>query len=405
MFYTAMICISVLSISCKGNVEQNQNIQSNDTSFVEPVLKTGAEQTTLYYPLLEGKKIGVVSNQTGMIGEVHLIDSLSNAGFQIIKIFAPEHGFRGFAEAGEKVGSETDEKTGIPLISLYGNHFKPTPEDMKSIDIMIFDIQDVGARFYTYISTMHYVMEACAELDIPLIILDRPNPNGFYVDGPVLQAGYESFVGMHPIPIVHGLTVGELAQMINGEGWLKNGIQCSLTVIPVSGYTHKTIYQLPIAPSPNLQSTEAMYLYPSLCLFEGTVMSVGRGTETPFEMYGHPNYPDKSFSFIPLSKPGFALNPLYLNETCYGQMLHDYAQHLIADPKLEIQWLLDSYRQLSIESAFFKINMFDKLTGSSIMRQMILEGKTEQEIRKSWQPQLDEFKQIRKKYLLYEDFE
>jgi uncharacterized protein YbbC (DUF1343 family) len=379
--------------------------EKQDT-IVQPLpIKTGAEQTELYYPLLKEKRIGIVSNQTGMIGPVHLIDSLVSAGFDVQVIFAPEHGFRGHAEAGEKVSSDHDPVTGIRVISLYGSHFKPSQEDLTGLDIMIFDIQDVGARFYTYISTMHYVMEACAEAGIPLIILDRPNPNGFYVDGPVLKPDFRSFIGMHPIPVIHGMTVGELSLMINGEGWLGEAMQCDLTVIPVAGYTHKTIYELPVAPSPNLQTPQSVLLYPSLCLFEGTVMSVGRGTDTPFEVFGHPLWPDKTFSFTPESRPGYAAKPPCMGQICYGMNLHDDADSLKQHPRLELKWLLDAYAFLHEKTDFFSTNMFDKLTGSSQMRQQIIEGKSEKEIRESWQPGLDEFKQKRKKYLLYEDFE
>ncbi len=392
------------SISCQSRNHSNTLQSANISPDSSNNLKTGAEQTEKYFPLLKGKKIGITTNQTGIIGQTHIVDSLFTSGFNIATIFAPEHGFRGNAEAGEKVDSYTDKKTGIRVVSLYGKHLKPSPEELKALDIMIFDIQDVGARFYTYISTLHYIMEGCAVAGIPLIILDRPNPNGFYVDGPVLDPKFRSFIGMHPIPVVHGMTVGEIAGMINGEGWLNDGMKCKITVIPVLNYDHTTLYNLPVAPSPNLQSMQAIYLYPSLCLFEGTVMSVGRGTDNPFEIFGHPQYPDTNFSFTPVSKPGFSVSPPYLNQKCFGRNLHTYADSFFKYPRLELQWLIDSYTKLGKKQDFFNAGMFDKLAGSSELRQMIIAGKTEEEIRRSWEPALIRFKAIRKNYLLYDDF-
>jgi uncharacterized protein YbbC (DUF1343 family) len=398
-FFTSSWCIS-----CHSNNDSSMQNDHSDSTAAVNIIITGAGQTTLYFPLIENKKIAIVTNQTGMIGNVHLIDSLVHAGFDLQIIFAPEHGFRGHAEAGEKVSSDIDRKTGIKIISLYGSNFKPKAEEMKGFDIMIFDIQDVGVRFYTYISTMHYVMEACAEAGIPLIILDRPNPNGFYVDGPILQPEFKSFIGMHPIPVVHGLTVGELALMINGEGWLQNGLQCELTVIPVKNYSHKTLYQLPVAPSPNLPSMASVYLYPSLCFFEGTVMSVGRGTDFPFEIFGHPLYPAHSYSFTPVSKPGYALKPPFMNQTCYGLKLTGYADTLKYNPRLELKWLIDSYRYLGDKTTFFNPGMFDKLAGTDTLRKQVFAGKSEAEIRTGWQKDIEDYLAIRKKYLLYEDF-
>ncbi len=401
---TLFTALSCMLFSCHSHIENTESTSTQD-SLAKPPILTGAEQTEKYFPLIENKKVGIVTNQTGVIGKVHLVDSLVSAGMNVLRIFAPEHGFRGQAEAGHKIQAGVDDKTGIRVVSLYGSNFKPKAEDISDLDIIIFDIQDVGARFYTYISTMHYVMESCAQADIPLLILDRPNPNGFYVDGPVLDPQFRSFIGMHPIPVVHGMTVGELAQMINGEGWLEGGIQCKLTVIPVSGYTHSTLYELPVAPSPNLQSPESVLLYPSLCLFEGTVVSVGRGTDTPFEIFGHPFWPETPFSFTPESRPGYAANPPHLGKICFGMNVHDYADSLKNNPKLELKWLIDAFRFLNETTDFFSENMFDKLSGSSVLRQQILDGKSESEIRQSWQPKLDEFRQKRKKYLLYEDFE
>lgn len=398
-----ILVIFVFTTSCHSHEVKTEH--NNDTIVEVNQILTGAEHTELYFPIIENRNIGIVTNQTGIIGKTNIIDSLFSAGFNIVKIFAPEHGFRGHAEAGEKIKTDIDPLTGISVVSLYGSNFKPKQTDLKDIDIMIFDIQDVGVRFYTYISTMHYIMEACAEANIPLLILDRPNPNGFYIDGPVLQPEFKSFIGMHPIPVVHGMTTGELALMINGEGWLQNGIQCDLTIIPVSGYTHMTLYKIPVAPSPNLQSMEAIYLYPSICLFEGTVMSVGRGTDRPFEIFGHPLYPLKTFSFIPESRPGFAAKPPYMNEICYGLDLKSYADSIILSPGLELKWLMDSYQALHTKTSFFQNSMFDKLTGSSKLRLQIMEGKSQKEIIEQWQPELEAFRQKRKNYLLYEDFE
>ncbi len=399
-----LVLIFLFTSSCHSH-EYNHDDSQQDHVAVEKSILTGAEQTELYFPMLVNKNIGIVTNQTGIIGKTHLIDSLVSSGFNILKIFAPEHGFRGHAEAGEKIQSDRDPLTEIRIISLYGSNFKPKQSDLDEIDLMIFDIQDVGVRFYTYISTMHYIMEACAEAKIPLLILDRPNPNGFYVDGPVLQPEFKSFIGMHPIPVVHGMTIGELALMINGEKWLAHGIQCQLTVIPVANYTHKSLYKLPVAPSPNLPTMESVYLYPGLCFFEGTVMSVGRGTERPFEIFGHPLYPDRTFSFTPVSKPGFAVNPPFMNEECFGKDLQNDADSLIISPRLELKWLIESYQLLQSKTDFFRSNMFDKLAGSSILRNQISEGKTIEEIRISWRHDLQDFKQKRKRYLLYDDFE
>lgn len=374
---------------------------SSDTT----ILLVGAERTELYFPLIAQKQIALVCNHTARIKNRHLVDSLFLAGFQIVRIFSPEHGFRGTAEAGEPVAHHIDPFTNIPVISLYGKIKKPLPEHMQHIDIVIYDIQDVGARFYTYISTMHYIMESCAEHNIPLIILDRPNPNGFYVDGPILHPSYQSFVGMHPIPIVHGMTVGELALMINGEKWLTNGKTCDLTVIPMKGYTHKTLYKPPVPPSPNLQTYQSILLYPTLCLFEGTVMSIGRGTDFPFLVFGHPLWPDTSFAFTPVSKPGFAANPPHLNQKCFGKYLISYADSIIKQPYLRIEWLIEAYKTLEDKTQFFHHATFDRLAGNSTLRKQIIDGLSADDIRISWQEQLQAFKQSRKKYLLYPDFE
>ncbi len=379
--------------------------QSNSLKFItQNDIKTGAERTEVYFPLIEGKKIAVVANHTSMISNTHLVDSLVKSGFEIKKVFSPEHGFRGKSEAGAKINNQIDKKTGLPIISLYGKHKKPTKDDLKDIDIVVFDIQDVGARFYTYISTMTFVMQACAENNLPLIILDRPNPNGFYVDGPVLEKDYSSFVGLHTIPIVHGMTIAEYADMINSEGWLENNAKCELKIVKLDGYDHSMIYKLPFKPSPNLPNWESVYLYPSLCLFEGTVVSIGRGTDFPFQVYGHPELLLQNFSFTPESKSGESINPKLKGKKCYGENLKDYANNYKKNPtNINLSWIIDSFNSLNKENDFFT-NYFDKLAGNSKLRKQIIDGKTEKEIRNSWKQDLKKFKKIRKKYLLYPDF-
>ena len=363
-------------------------------------LKTGAEQLDLYLPKLQGKRVGLIVNQTSTIGQTHLVDTLISRGVQVKTIFAPEHGFRGEADAGAHIKDGNDPKTGLPIISLYGNNKKPLPEQIANLDVLLFDIQDVGTRFYTYISTMHYVMEAAAENGKEVMILDRPNPNGHYVDGPVLEMEQQSFVGMHPIPIVHGLTIGELAQMINGEKWLKGGKQADLTVIPMANYNHNMAYDLPVKPSPNLPNDQAIALYPSICFFEGTNVSVGRGTPTPFQVIGIPYYKNKNFSFTPVSTPG-AQNPPHKGVTCYGLDLTDPAD---AQP-FTLSYLLEMYRNSTNKEQFFnKNNFIDRLAGTSKLREQVIAGKTEAEIRASWEPALSNYKTLRKQYLLYPDF-
>lgn len=361
-------------------------------------LKTGAEQTENYLKLLRGKKVALVVNQTSLIGKTHLVDSLLAHKIQIIKIFAPEHGFRGEADAGAHIKSETDARTGLPLVSLYGKNKKPTPEQIADIDVILFDIQDVGVRFYTYISTLHYIMEAAAENNKKVLVLDRPNPNGDYVDGPVLEIKNTSFVGMHPIPLVHGLTVAELAKMLNGEKWLTGGKQCSLEIVPVKNYTHKTLYNLPVKPSPNLPNQQAIRLYPSLGLFEGTNVSVGRGTDKPFQVLGSPFYKDTTFAFTPRSMPG-ATNPPHLNTRCYGK---DLSQ--VPAPKFTLSYLIGFYKNSRQQDKFFN-SFLTKLAGTEQLRKQIEAGLSEEAIRKTWQPDLQRYKETRKKYLLYPDFE
>jgi uncharacterized protein YbbC (DUF1343 family) len=363
--------------------------------------KPAAEDLSKYIPLLEGKKVGLTVNHTALAGNEHLLDILLKNNINVVKIYAPEHGFRGTAGAGEIVGNSTDPKTGLPVISLYGNNKKPTKEQVNGIDCMVFDMQDVGTRFYTYLSTMHYVMEACAENGIPLTVLDRPNPNGFYIDGPVLDPSCKSFVGMHRIPVVHGMTLGELALMINSEKWLDKGIECKLTVIPCTGYTHQSKYQLPVAPSPNLPDMQSIYLYPSLCFFEGTPLSVGRGTEFPFKVIGHPSFKENKkypFSFVPKTKDG-KIKPLFEGQVCYGMDFREFNTENITE--INLDRIIEVYNDYNDKNNFFK-PIFSKLAGNNILQKQIAERKTASEIRQSWQKDLDEFKAKRKKYLLYE---
>lgn len=365
----------------------------------------GADQTQLYVDYLKGKSIGMVVNQTSVIGNklTPSVDSLLSLGIRIKKIFGPEHGFRGNASNGATVSDSTDPKTGLPVVSLYGNkHYKPTTEDLKGLDLVIFDIQDVGVRFYTYISTLHYLMEACAENNVGLMILDRPNPNGFYVDGPILDTAFHSFVGMHPVPIIHGMTIAEYAQMINGEGWLKNHVQCKLKIIKVAGYSHSSNYTLPVWPSPNLNSQQSILLYPGLCLFEGTTLSLGRGTYTPFQEVGHPALKGKySYSFTPVSIPGMSEDPPQKNQVCYGIDLKNYNTNIIKTTgKLNLAWLIEFYKAFPDKQHFFNA-YFAKLAGGNELRKQIEAGKTEQQIRDSWEPALSNYKTMRRKYLLY----
>lgn len=381
-----------------------KNLKSPAGSSAAAPLQEGANRTPLYLPYLKGKNVAMVVNQTSVIGPglVPLPDSLLKLGVKVKRIFGPEHGFRGNISNGATVGNSTDSKTGLPVISLYGKHFKPTSEDLQGIDVVVFDIQDVGARFYTYISTLTYVMEACAENHIPLMILDRPNPNGFYVDGPVLDTAYRSFTGMHPIPIVHGLTMAEYAQMVNGQGWLKNHVQCSLKIIKVANYTHHTLYRLPVNPSPNLNSAQSILLYPALCLFEGTNLSLGRGTQFPFQVVGHPALKDKyRFSFTPVSIPGMSENPPLKGQTCYGIDLRNYdTRQIVSSGKLNLEWLISIYKVFPDKAHFFNA-YFTKLAGNTTLQKQIEAGKTEAEIRQSWEPGLSTYKVMRKKYLLY----
>ena len=356
----------------------------------------GAEQMDVILPKLRNKRIALVVNHTSLVGDTHLTDTLMSSGITVKKVFAPEHGFRGAAADGEKINDGVDSKTGLPIVSLYGANRKPTPEQLADIDVVVFDIQDVGTRFYTYISTMHYVMEACAEQGKKMIILDRPNPNGDYIDGPIRVPSLKTFVGMHPIPIVHGLTVGELSGMINGEGWLENKVKCDVEVIPVKGWTHDEFYSLPVKPSPNLPNDQAVQLYPSLCLFEGTVISVGRGTQQPFLIIGNPKLKDMPFSFTPRPIPGMSNEPPQEGQTCYGLDL----SNVEVKPQITLEYLLDFYQKYPDKDKFF-IGSFDRLAGTPELKEQIKKGMTEEEIKATWKQGLDDYREMRKRYLMY----
>jgi uncharacterized protein YbbC (DUF1343 family) len=398
LFCLLLVVVQTIHLPAQILIRAKQNAEKTDKDIT-----VGAARFDQYLSELSGKRVAVVANHTSFVGAVHLVDTLLSRKIKVVKIFSPEHGFRGTADNGEEIGSGKDQRTGLPVISLYGDHRKPTTKDMKGIDAVLFDIQDVGVRFYTYISTMTYVMEACAEQNVKMIVLDRPNPNGHYLDGPILEPAYKSFVGLHPVPIVHGMTIAEYAQMVNGEKWLTGGVKCDLKVITCLNYTHDDLYQLPINPSPNLPNMSSVYLYPSLCLFEGTFVSVGRGTGAPFQIFGHPQLQGTHFSFTPAPKPG-AKKPLYEGQLCNGYDLREFGLLYIKDYKsLYLYWLIASYNQLKTKGEFFN-NFFDKLAGTSNLRNQVVSGKTEEQIRASWQPGLSAFRDIRVKYLLYQDF-
>ena len=420
--YLASVLMLLALSSCKSVYKRKHHPHSTYKSMVINHTKsnrfgTGADNYQSYFPLLKDKKIGVVTNPTGIVSYdsismradsillkpnsistrkiIHLVDFFKMNAIEVTRIYAPEHGFRGTADAGEHIVDGKDSKTGLPIISLYGDNRKPKPEQLEGIDVLVFDIQDVGARFYTYISTLHYIMEACAENNILLLILDRPNPNGNIIDGPVLEKEYTSFVGMHPIPLLHGMTIGEYAQMINGENWLKEGIQCNLQVIACSAYKRDMEYHLPVKPSPNLPNDQAINLYASLCLFEGTNVSVGRGTEKQFQIYGSPYLPKSEFSFTPIPNFG-AKDPLYNGIECYGEDLTQIPK----TNKLELKWLLKAYNETCERSKFFN-PFFTKLAGTKKLQQQIESGMNEEEIRKTWKSGLENFKEIRSNYLIY----
>jgi uncharacterized protein YbbC (DUF1343 family) len=358
-------------------------------------VQTGADQIGSFYKNLRGKRVALVVNHTSLINKTHLADSLNALGITIVKIFGPEHGFRGNAADGEHVNDSIDVKTGIALVSLYGKNKKPTPQQLENVDVVIFDIQDVGTRFYTYISTMHYVMEACAESNKKMIVLDRPNPNDF-VDGPMNEKPFQSFVAMHPIPIAHGLTVGELAQMINGEGWLAHKVKCNLEVIKLKNWKHEQSYDLPVGPSPNLPNNQAIRLYPSICLFEGTVISVGRGTPLPFQAIGNPELKEMTFTFTPVTIKGVAVKPPHENKLCYGVNLRNE----IPARRINLGYLLTMYKAYPEKEKFFN-SYFDVLAATPTLKQQIQQGMTEDQIRETWKPELDRYQEMRKKYLQY----
>jgi uncharacterized protein YbbC (DUF1343 family) len=372
-------------------------------------IQTGAEQTGKYLSYLKGKRVAMLANQTTIIGKKHLVDSLQTLGINIVKVFGPEHGFRGNASAGASVADETDVATGIPVISLYGRKNKPTKEDLANVDIVIYDLQDVGCRFYTNINALARLMEACSENGKELLILDRPNPNGYLVDGPVLDMQFKSGIGMFPIPIAHGLTVGEFAQMANGEGWLTNKVKCKLRIIKVANYNHDMPYEVPVSPSPNLNTQQAIMLYPSTCLFEGTYLNHGRGTYSPFTIIGSPELKGKyTFNYIPKGIKGMAETPLFMNEVCYGLDLRQYDVALLRKKKqINLQWMMELYKASPNKEQFFdsklsrEMGVIERLTGSALFRQQIIEGKSDKEIRASWEPGLSSYKVMRKKYLLY----
>ena len=384
-------------ISCGNFAKQDAKKEDVPIQKAEPIV--GANQTDAYLPLLQGKRVGVVANATSVIfkshGYTHLVDSLLALQINVVKVFAPEHGFRGTADAGELIIDSKDTKTGLPILSLHGSNKKPTADQMKDLDVMVFDIQDVGVRFYTYISTLHYVMEACAENNVPLIILDRPNPNGHYIDGPVLEPAYKSFVGMDPIPLVHGLTIGEYAQMVNGEGWLQNNVKCDVTIIKVKNYTHQTRYSLPIKPSPNLPNDKAINLYPSLDIFRGTIINVGRGTDFQMQCYGAPFFPKSEFSYTPTSNIG-AKHPRFEGELCYGVDLRN-APFL---NQFTLKYLIDAYEKTPDKNTFFGPT-FDIHAGNGVLKKQIESGMSENAIRKTWKEDLDKYKVKRLNYILY----
>ncbi|MCG8411510.1 MAG: DUF1343 domain-containing protein [Bacteroidales bacterium] len=396
IYYKALFVLSIFILL---------NLSSCSMPPQDMSIITGAEQTELYLSKLENKRVAIVANHTTLIKGKHLVDLLLSLDVDIKKIFSPEHGFRGKADAGEHVTNYIDKKTGLPVISLYGSNKKPKLSDLNNIDVLIFDLQDVGVRYYTYISTMHYVMEACAQAGVDIIILDRPNPNGFYVDGPVLNLKFKSFVGMHPVPIVHGMTIGEYAQMINGEKWLTNKITCKLDIIPCKNYTHKSRYTLPVNPSPNLQNMRSIYLYPSLGFFEGTSLSVGRGTMFPFQVFGAPNFNQGEFVFMPKSIEGASKYPKHQNKQCFGVDLRKIdVDDLKNTTQIQLKWILLGYQQSGDKNQFFK-KFFYNISGVEDLKKQIINNKSEKEIRETWQTELNAFKKIRKKYLLYSDFE
>jgi len=415
--YLSFALLSIIALSACGQgpkstvqeVQEKEPVNLNETNLPASTIKTGAEQTEKYLPLLKGKRVGMVVNPTSIIGKQTSVDSLLKRGVKIQKIFGPEHGFRGDASAGVKIDDAVDAKTGIKAVSLYGKHSTPTKEDLADIDIMVFDIQDVGVRFYTYINTLQHVMEACAENNKPLLILDRPNPNGYLIDGPILDPKYKSGIGIQPIPIAHGLTVGEYAQMLNGEGWLKNKLKCKITVIKNANYNHDMEYTLPVKPSPNLNTQQSILLYPSTCLFEGIYLNHGRGTQFPFTIIGAPYLKGIfKFSYTPTGIKGMAETPIFKDEECYGIDLRNYDTSILRkNRQINIGWVMQLYKASPKKEDFFNSKLsnqtmpVEKLIGVGDFRQQIIDGKSEAEIRASWEPGLGAYKTMRKKYLLY----
>jgi uncharacterized protein YbbC (DUF1343 family) len=404
--------------SCAGPQQDSKNqsaigdtasISGDEKKLSDANIVPAAERMELYLPLLQGKKVAVFANHTSLVKNTNLVDTLVKKGINVVVVFGPEHGFRGTADAGEKIGNYTDEKTRVPVVSLYGSKTKPSPEDLQNVDVMVFDIQDVGTRFYTYISSLEEYMTAAIENNKRVIVLDRPNPNGFYVDGPVLDPKLKSFVGMQRIPIVYGMTIGEYAKMLVGEKWLKSEVKDVnnfLTVITCAGYTHKSKYVLPVKPSPNLPDMPSIYWYPSTCWFEGTVLSEGRGTAKPFQLFGHPSLPKNLISFTPRSMPG-ATNPKHKDQVCYGWDLSGSPEEVLkkTDAKIQLKYIIEAYRLFPNKDSFFRSNgSFNRLAGNDVLMNQIRNGVAEEEIRKSWEPALQEFRLTRKKYLLYEDF-
>jgi uncharacterized protein YbbC (DUF1343 family) len=406
LFYLVSLALFVF---CVSGYSFNESVTSNRTRGKTKKITTGAEQPDEYLPYLKGKRVGILANQTSITGDKHLVDFLLSKGINIVKVFGPEHGFRGNASAGIKVADEKDPATGIKIISLYGAKRKPSREDLADIDVMIYDVQDVGCRFYTNINALRDLMESCAEFKKELIILDRPNPNGYLVDGPVLDMSLISGIGQFPVPISHGMTIAEFAQMINGEGWMANKAVCKLKIVKVRNYSHDMDYVLPVKPSPNLNTQQSVMLYPSTCLFEGTILNHGRGTFSPFAVFGSPLLKGQySFSFTPVSIPGMSETPLHMNEVCYGLDLRNYdTKKLRKSNKLNLKWMMELYKAYPDKQNFFnkslskEINDINKLAGTRDFKEQIIALKTEEEIRKSWEPELTNYKKTRKKYLLY----
>lgn len=405
MKFLSFVAISCGFAFCSSSFHP---LKENRSENNKPI-RTGAEQTEKYLPFLKGRRVAILANQTSIIGKTHLVDSLQALGVNIVKVFGPEHGFRGNASAGARVADETDPKTGIPVISLYGSKSKPSKKDLANVDLVIYDLQDVGCRFYTNINALARLMEACYENGKELVILDRPNPNGYLIDGPVLDMKYESGIGMFPLPMSHGLTIAEFAQMVNGEGWLKDKVKCSLKIIPVENYNHDMEYTLPVKPSPNLNTQQSVLLYPSTCMFEGVYLNHGRGTFSPFTVLGSPYLKGKyDFSFTPTGIKGMAETPLFMDQVCYGLDLRNYdVSQLRISKQINLQWIMELYKASPNKEQFFdsklskEMGLIEYRVGSGLFRQQIIDGKSEKEIRASWEPGLSRYKEMRKKYLLY----